>query len=86
MPRRHVPETPREVVRRLLADGWIERAGKGDHRNFTKPGHPVVITVDVMLVCAKSQSGRCARSTARRAGNGEMVSLDTKNGAEWWPR
>jgi predicted RNA binding protein YcfA (HicA-like mRNA interferase family) len=45
MTRKHTPEIPRKVVRRLLADGWTERAGKGDHRNFTKPGHPVVITV-----------------------------------------
>jgi predicted RNA binding protein YcfA (HicA-like mRNA interferase family) len=47
MTRKHLPQTLREVVRRLLADGWIERAGKGDHRNFTKPGHPMVITVDL---------------------------------------
>lgn len=40
-------ETPKEVVRRLLADGWTERKGKGDHRNFVKPGRPVVVTVDM---------------------------------------
>ena len=38
-------ESPKEVVRRLLADGWIERKGKGDHRNFKKLGFGVV-TID----------------------------------------
>lgn len=38
-------ETPKQVIARLLADGWVERKGKGDHRNFTKPSHGVV-TVD----------------------------------------
>jgi predicted RNA binding protein YcfA (HicA-like mRNA interferase family) len=47
MTRKHLLESPREVVRRLLADGWIERAGKGDHRNFTKLGQSMVITVDL---------------------------------------
>jgi predicted RNA binding protein YcfA (HicA-like mRNA interferase family) len=43
-PKRAV-ETPKEIIRRLQADGWSRRGGKGDHINFTKPGHPVV-TVD----------------------------------------
>jgi predicted RNA binding protein YcfA (HicA-like mRNA interferase family) len=43
---RHRPESPREIVKRLLAEGWVERSGKGDHRNFVKPGHAVV-TVDM---------------------------------------
>lgn len=38
-------ESPKEVIRRLQADGWTERKGKGDHRNFSKPGFGVV-TVD----------------------------------------
>jgi predicted RNA binding protein YcfA (HicA-like mRNA interferase family) len=38
-------ERPRDVIRRLIADGWIERPGKGDHRNFAKTGRGVV-TID----------------------------------------
>jgi predicted RNA binding protein YcfA (HicA-like mRNA interferase family) len=30
--------TPREVIDRLLADGFVEIKGKGDHRNFRKDG------------------------------------------------
>jgi predicted RNA binding protein YcfA (HicA-like mRNA interferase family) len=33
------------VIRRLIADGWAERPGKGDHRNFVKTRHGVV-TID----------------------------------------
>ncbi|CAH1671966.1 type II toxin-antitoxin system HicA family toxin [Chelatococcus asaccharovorans] len=40
-------ETPEEVRKRLLADGWTERKGKGDHRNFNKTGIRAVITVDM---------------------------------------
>ncbi|MEX0852935.1 MAG: type II toxin-antitoxin system HicA family toxin [Bauldia sp.] len=36
---------PRDVVRRLVDDGWTERKGWGDHRNFVKPGRGVV-TID----------------------------------------
>ncbi len=43
--RRHA-ENPKEVVKRLVAEGWSERKGKGDHRNFKKPGMPTV-TVDM---------------------------------------
>lgn len=39
-------ETPADVVRRLLTDGWIKGTGRGDHVNFRKPGHGVV-TVDM---------------------------------------
>ncbi len=39
-------DRPRELVRRLLAEGWVERKGKGDHRNFVRPGFPVV-TIDM---------------------------------------
>ena len=39
-------ESPREIVRRLLSTGWTERKGKGDHRNFVKPGNGVV-TIDM---------------------------------------
>lgn len=43
---KRTPETPEAIRKRLLADGWTERKGKGDHRNFRKPGHGVV-TVDM---------------------------------------
>jgi predicted RNA binding protein YcfA (HicA-like mRNA interferase family) len=46
MPRRRA-QTPEEVRKRLLADGWKERAGRGDHVNFNKSGVPAVITVDM---------------------------------------
>jgi predicted RNA binding protein YcfA (HicA-like mRNA interferase family) len=46
MPKRK-PQTPQEIRKRLLADGWKERAGRGDHVNFNKPGVPLVITVDM---------------------------------------
>jgi predicted RNA binding protein YcfA (HicA-like mRNA interferase family) len=39
-------ESPNEVMRRLIADGWVMRKGKGDHVNFTKPGNRFVVTVD----------------------------------------
>jgi len=47
MARQHRPQAPTEVVRRLEAEGWKRRAGRGDHVNFNKPGHPYVITVDM---------------------------------------
>jgi hypothetical protein len=47
MAARRKPERPEEVRRRLLADGWVERKGRGDHRNFNKVGQPVVITLDM---------------------------------------
>ncbi|MPZ58458.1 MAG: addiction module toxin, HicA family [Rhizobiales bacterium] len=40
-------KSPKEVRKMLLADGWIERGGKGDHVNFKKPGNPSLITLDV---------------------------------------
>lgn len=43
---KHPPETPVAIRKKLLADGWTERGGKGDHRNFRKPGHGVV-TLDM---------------------------------------
>ena len=39
-------ETTKEVVRRLEADGWVARPGKGDHINYTKPGVRQLITID----------------------------------------
>jgi predicted RNA binding protein YcfA (HicA-like mRNA interferase family) len=47
MPKGRRPKSPRELRKLLLADGWIERSGKGDHVNFNKPGRPHVITLDM---------------------------------------
>jgi predicted RNA binding protein YcfA (HicA-like mRNA interferase family) len=44
-PKRPV-ESPHDIIRRLIADGWVMRKGKGDHINFTKPGVRFVVTVD----------------------------------------
>ena len=44
MPKRY---RPAEVVRVLLYLGWTERRGRGDHRNFNKPGEVSVVTVDM---------------------------------------
>jgi predicted RNA binding protein YcfA (HicA-like mRNA interferase family) len=46
MNQRRVPQSPRDLVKRLLAEGWMRRSGKGDHVNFTKPGMPTV-TIDM---------------------------------------
>ena len=45
--KRHQPKTPPELRKMLLADGWAERSGKGDHKNFKKPGNPNLITLDM---------------------------------------
>jgi predicted RNA binding protein YcfA (HicA-like mRNA interferase family) len=47
MSQKRTPETPQEIRKKLLAAGWKEREGKGDHLNFNKPGHLFVITVDM---------------------------------------
>lgn len=44
-PKRQV-ESPKQVAKRLLADGWTKRAGRGDHVNFVKAGRHVV-TLDM---------------------------------------
>jgi predicted RNA binding protein YcfA (HicA-like mRNA interferase family) len=36
----------RELIRRLQAEGWVARAGKGDHRIFRHPDRPGHVTVD----------------------------------------
>lgn len=36
----------RKVMSRLRRDGWSMRPGKGDHVNFSKPGEPLLITID----------------------------------------
>ena len=43
---KRLTEKPQEIVRRLIADGWVMRKGKGDHVNFTKAGSRFVVTVD----------------------------------------
>ncbi len=40
--------TPREVVRRLHADGWVvKRRGPGDHVQFVHSAKPGKVTVDM---------------------------------------
>ena len=39
-------QSPKDIARRLHAEGWTERKGKGDHINFKKPGMPLV-TLDM---------------------------------------
>ena len=39
-------ETTKDVMKRLEADGWTARAGKGDHVNYAKPGVRQLITID----------------------------------------
>lgn len=38
---------PREVARVVEYLGWQGREGKGDHINYTKPGNPYTITIDM---------------------------------------
>jgi predicted RNA binding protein YcfA (HicA-like mRNA interferase family) len=40
-----MPQKTRDVMSRLEKEGWIGESGKGDHRNFRKPGQ-MVITID----------------------------------------
>ena len=38
---------PREIVRRLKADGWaVKRKGPGDHVQFVHPDKPGKVTLD----------------------------------------
>ncbi|WP_080803313.1 type II toxin-antitoxin system HicA family toxin [Arabiibacter massiliensis] len=37
----------RKVASRLVQEGWVKRRGKGDHANFSKPGNPRLITLDM---------------------------------------
>lgn len=43
---KRLTETPDEIIKRLLAGGWVMRKGKGDHVNFSKSGIRFVVTVD----------------------------------------
>lgn len=48
MSQKRAPMTPREVVRRLQADGWQEkRKGPSDHIQFVHPEKPGRVTVDM---------------------------------------
>lgn len=47
MPKKHQPMTPAEVCKRLEAEGWIGRPGKGDHRVYRRPGARAVVTIDM---------------------------------------
>lgn len=47
MTKKRSPMTPAEVVKRLEAEGWTGRRGKGDHMVFSRPGHRFVVTVDM---------------------------------------
>lgn len=33
------------IIRRLLEDGWVEKKGRGSHRNFRHPTKPGKVTV-----------------------------------------
>lgn len=37
----------RKVANRLEREGWVGRPGKGDHMNYSKPGNPNIITLDM---------------------------------------
>lgn len=37
------PPTYREIIRRLLKEGFAERPSKGDHRRFAKDGRKVTV-------------------------------------------
>jgi predicted RNA binding protein YcfA (HicA-like mRNA interferase family) len=43
---KRLTESPKDIMRRLIADEWAMRKGKGDHINFTKPGVRFVVTID----------------------------------------
>lgn len=45
---KHPPMSPRDIVRRLEADGWfLKRKGPGDHRQYAHPQKPGKVTVDM---------------------------------------
>jgi predicted RNA binding protein YcfA (HicA-like mRNA interferase family) len=43
---KRLTESPNDIIKRLIADGWSMRKGKDDHVNFTKPGVRYVVTID----------------------------------------
>lgn len=40
-----MPLSSREIIRRLVADGWVEVAQKGSHKQFRHPTRPGRTTV-----------------------------------------
>lgn len=45
---KRVPQTPREVARRLRDDGWtVKRKGPGDHVQYSHPQRSGKVTVDM---------------------------------------
>ena len=44
MPKRYKPD---ELAKVLVYDGWARRPGRGDHVNFVKPGHRLLVTIDM---------------------------------------
>ena len=44
-----MPPTVRELVRRLEQAGFIDRGGKGSHRNFIHPRVPRPVTISGRL-------------------------------------
>lgn len=40
-----MPVSSREIIRKLVADGWVEVAQKGSHEQFRRPTRPGRTTV-----------------------------------------
>ncbi len=40
-----MPLSSREIIRKLVADGWVEVAQKGSHKQFRHPTRPGRTTV-----------------------------------------
>ncbi|HMR34163.1 MAG TPA: type II toxin-antitoxin system HicA family toxin [Geminicoccaceae bacterium] len=40
-----MPLSSREIIRKLVADGWVEVAQKGSHKQFRHPTRPGSTTV-----------------------------------------
>jgi predicted RNA binding protein YcfA (HicA-like mRNA interferase family) len=48
MSNKHKPMSPKEVVRKLSADGWVvKRNGPGDHVQFGHPTKPGRVSIDM---------------------------------------
>ena len=55
----------RKIVARLEREGWLKRAGKGDHVNFFKPNNPNLITIDMGR---KEVGKRALKEIGKKAG------------------
>jgi predicted RNA binding protein YcfA (HicA-like mRNA interferase family) len=40
-----MPKTPKEMERRILADGWIFKSQEGSHRHYVHPSKPGKVTI-----------------------------------------